>query len=443
MTAEQQAIAQLQEHAVGDLLAGGGIGAIWELAARCEAPRFLGFTAGRVTADLDESVIAELDSEDEARREAAMGWTAGRFEAAGWSWAAAHLDDADAWPAPRAAAFLRSLPPTARVFDWADRLGSDVRARYWEKAPVFLIQDNADQERAARTLVELSHATNALGLLTIAIQHGNQADPDLVAEALSKATADFPASGLPMFTHYVTSLLTYLDNQPQTSRQRMAQLEWRYLPLLEPHHRPTRVLHQELARNPAFFVEIIETIFIPEHDEDGQERQITDEQRQRATLGYQLLRSWHTTPGSVSAPDGPAGPSLAEWVTAARALLTERKLLRSGDQFIGQILSQPSEDPDGTWPGVAVREIVEDARSQDLEQGISIAVLNSRGVTWRALDTGGQPERALADKYQGYAQRIGTQWPRTRRMLQRIAQNWDRSARQEDQLAAAREDFWS
>jgi hypothetical protein len=32
---------------------------------------------------------------------------------------------------------------------------------------------------------------------------------------------------------------------------------------------------------------------------------------------------------------------------------------------------------------------------------------------------------------------------RTRCMLQRIAENWDRRARQEDQLAAAREDFWS
>jgi hypothetical protein len=211
------------------------------------------------------------------------------------------------------AAFLRSLPPTARIFDWADRLGPDVRAHYWEKAPVFLIQEDADRERAARTLVELGHATNALGLLTIAIQHGNPPDPDLVAEALSKATVDFPASNLPMFTYYVTSLLTYLDTQPQTSRQRLAQLEWRYLPLLEPHERPTRVLHQELARDPEFFVEIIETIYIPEHDEDGQERQITDEQCQRATLSYQLLRSWHTIPGSLSAPEAPAGPSLGEW----------------------------------------------------------------------------------------------------------------------------------
>jgi len=439
--AEQQAIAQRQEDAVRDLLAGGGIGAIWELAGRCEAPRLLGYTAGRVTADLDEDVIAELDSADQARHEAAMGWITGRFEAAGWPWATSYLEHAHTWPASRGAAFLRSLPPSARAFDWADRLGTEVRERYWEKAPVLLVQDNADRERAARTLVELGHATSALGLLTSTVQHSGPADPDLVAEALSRATLDFPASGLPIFVHYVTSLLTYLDGQPQVDRRLLAQLEWRYLPLLEPHERPTRVLHQELTRNPEFFVEVIEMVFISEHD--GQERQITDEQRQRATLGYQLLRAWHTTPGGLGTSEAPAGPSLAEWVAVARALLTKRKLLRAGDQFIGQVLSQTPEDPDGTWPGLPVRQIIEDARSQDLEQGINIAILNSRGMTWRALDTGGQPERALADKYQDYAHRVGTQWPRTRRMLLRIAENWDRRARQEDQLAAAREDFWA
>jgi len=123
-----------------------------------------------------------------------------------------------------------------------------------------------------------------------------------------------------MFTYYVTSLLTYLDTQPQTSRQRLAQLEWRYLPLLEPHERPTRVLHQELARDPEFFVEIIETIYIPEHDEDGQERQITDEQRQRATLSYQLLRSWHTIPGSLSWRSAlPPGKGSGSWPRACTA----------------------------------------------------------------------------------------------------------------------------
>ena len=136
--AEQQAIAQRQEHAVRDLLAGGGIGAIWELAGRCEAPRLLGYTAGRVTADLDENVIAELDSADQARREAAMGWIAGRFEAAGWPWATSHLDTPTPGPLRERQPSCARFPPAARVFDWADRLGTEVRERYWEKAPALL-----------------------------------------------------------------------------------------------------------------------------------------------------------------------------------------------------------------------------------------------------------------------------------------------------------------
>lgn len=285
----------------------------------------------------------ELDSADQARYEAAMGWNAGRFVSAGGPWATSHLEHAQTWPAPRAAGFLRSLPPSARAFDWADRFETEVRERYWEKVPALLVRDSADRERAARTLVELGHATSAPGLLTSAVQHGGSADPDLVAHALSKATLDFPASGLPMFVHYVTSLLTYLDSQPQVDLQRLAQLEWRYLPLLEPHERPTRVLRQELARNPVFFVEVIEMIFIPEQD-DHEQRSPTSK-GQRATLGYRLLRSWHTTPGGLGTSEAPAGPILAEWVAAARALLTERKLLRSVDQFIGQVLSQTPKTP--------------------------------------------------------------------------------------------------
>jgi len=436
--AEQAAVAQHQEQAARGLIADGGITTVWELAEHCEAPRVLGYRAGIVSADFDDDVIAELDSAENARRQAAIGWVGGRFESAGWRWAQTHLQHARTWPAARAADFLCSLPPNGSTFDWADQLGAEVRERYWEKMPAIFVRVNTDRERAARTLVELGHANKTLDMLTMAIQQGYALSPDLVADALAGTTPDLSPSGPAMSLHDVTSLLTYLETQPQTDRKRLAQLEWRYLPLFEPHQRPAKILHEELACNPEFFADVIEMIFIPE--KDNREQQITDEQRQRAVLGYRLLRSWHTTPGS---PGLPEGPNLPEWVAAARAQLTEHKLLRSGDQFIGQVLSQTPEDPDGTWPGLQVREIIEKARSRDLEQGVSISIFNSRGVTWRALDTGGQPERALANKYQAYAQRLATQWTRTRRMLLRTAEDWDRMARQEDQQAAMREDFWS
>jgi hypothetical protein len=125
-----------------------------------------------------------------------------------------------------------------------------------------------------------------------------------------------------MFTYYVTSLLTYLDTQPQTSRQRLAQLEWRYLPLLEPHERPTRVLHQELARDPEFFVEIIETIYIPEHDEGPGGRSPTSNARGSPQLPVAPILAHDTRQPQRTRGSRRAEPR--QWVTVARALLTER-----------------------------------------------------------------------------------------------------------------------
>ncbi|MBV9451379.1 MAG: hypothetical protein JO345_36380 [Streptosporangiaceae bacterium] len=440
--AEQRTIEQLRETTVRTLLANGGLDAFWELAEHCEAPDVLGWTAGHVEAAMADSMVAELDSANRARWQAARGWVAGRFAAAGWPWATPYLETARTWPASRVVGFLLAIHPDGRAFDWADQFGAVVRERYWENVQPLLIRDNADRERAARTLVEFGHAVSALGVLTMIIRQG-PADPELIIHALEEANPDPDLRGnaLTMFVYHVTSLLDYLESRPDADRHRLAMIEWRYLPVLESRQRPARVLHQELAQDPQFFTEVIGMVFRPE--QDAQDQHVTEEERHRAILGYQLLQSWRTVPGTLGDSGTSESPDLAQWVSSARALLTQRGLLRSGDRFIGQILSQIPEDSDGTWPGQPVREIIEASRSQDIEQGIDIAIFNGRGVTWRGMDTGGQPERALADKYHVYAQRTGTQWPRTRRMLQRMAENWDRSARQEDQLAAIREDFWS
>lgn len=438
--AEQRTVQRLREAAVREVTASGEP-EFWELAVHCEAPYLLGWTAGLIMAGPGEdSVITELDSAVPERWQAARGWVAGRFETAGWPWAAPYFEAAAAWPAPRAAAFLLALPPGAGVFDQADLLGGEVRERYWKGVQPFAVRDDADLERAARTLTSLGCADAALITLSIMVQRSCAPDPGLVTDALASAapSPDITGSDLSMFVHYVTSLLDYLDGQSAADRHRMAQIEWRYLPALGSHQRPPRVLHQELAREPEFFVEVIALIYPPENA--GQFPEATEEERRRAVLAYQLLRSWNTVPGTAGIP---GGPGLAQWVSQARALLTSRDLLRPGDQFIGHILSQTPEDPDGTWPGLQVRRIIENSRSQDIEQGIDTAVLRGRGPTWRAMNSGGQPERALAAKYQRYAQRTGTQFTRTRRMLQRMAENWDRRARQEDQLAAVREEFWS
>ena len=74
-----------------------------------------------------------------------------------------------------------------------------------------------------------------------------------------------------------------------------------------------------------------------------------------------------------------------------------------GHQKIGQMLSGCPHDPDGSWPCKPVRDAIERMDSKDLEIGLGTGVLNSRGVVSKDPSEGGASERALAERYEGYA----------------------------------------
>lgn len=112
-----------------------------------------------------------------------------------------------------------------------------------------------------------------------------------------------------------------------------------------------------------------------------------------------------------------------------------------GLHVIGQVLSGSPSDPDGSWPCGAVRDIIEDLASSDLEEGIRIGVYNSRGVVTRAPTAGGAQERGLAEKYDGLAAAVSATHPRTARLLRRLAGGYRREARREDFESEVGEDL--
>jgi hypothetical protein len=93
------------------------------------------------------------------------------------------------------------------------------------------------------------------------------------------------------------------------------------------------------------------------------------------------------------------------------------------------------------WPHAAVRGIVEDTISDELERGVANGIYNSRGVVSRALDEGGAQERKLVERYNGYAAALKTQWPRTASMLRRIADFYSHDAAREDAEMELRENL--
>ena len=83
-------------------------------------------------------------------------------------------------------------------------------------------------------------------------------------------------------------------------------------------------------------------------------------------------------------------------------------------------------------PARLLREVIEKVADKDLEIGLGTAVMNSRGVVSKDPSEGGASERALAERYEGYATAVRAPHPRTAGALRRIARWYRQHGSRED-----------
>lgn len=123
---------------------------------------------------------------------------------------------------------------------------------------------------------------------------------------------------------------------------------------------------------------------------------------------------------------------LKDWVYETRKLCEASDMQSLCDHYMGQMLAHAPVDSDGTWPPLAMRELIEDIASPELESEIAIGVFNKRGVTTRSFGDGGQQERDLANLYKEYSAKVIYSFPRTASMLNQIAEYYVREGRRFD-----------
>jgi hypothetical protein len=410
-----------------------------DLATSAQRPDELGRVLGEAGLEAEEhEVLTLLAAAEESHRQLARGYVAGRFAAKGWDWAEVALErGAPDWGPEAYAGFLIALPRASRIWDWAERLGEETERAYWRQFGAWGLAEPADVTRAVRKLLAHGRPYGAVDLLGIYVDQ--RPDPELVADALERA------AGTPldrdvhptMLTYHVAQLLNYVEATDAVDLPRLARLEWAYLPLLRYGDRPAKLLHRELTRDPEFFVEVVSWVYKAENEDP---REASEEQRVRAQLGDELLDSWHEVPGRR--PDDSVDVEiLSRWVRRARELLADRGRTVIGDRQIGRMLRYGPPEADGAWPDAAIRHVIEDVASAELETGLEAEIFNSRGVTTRGPLEGGRQEHEHAERYAGYAVAIGGRWPRTAALLGRIAGVFEADARLEDAEAELREDL--
>lgn len=343
------------------------------------------------------------------------------------------------WPVPVMARALLAVPDDQITFDVVAALGQAAEQTYWEHVGVLRLEDK-DADHAIDRLLEYKRPHSAVQAIVMRAHRGGATRPEQIARVLEQTAQPGSLPDDRYADEYsISELLDMLEKACETdafSEIRVAEIEFLYLPLSQSYSRPPRFLHTELARNPGMFVEAVGHVYRA----DGEaQRELTKGEEALSRRCWKLLDGWRDIPGLR---DGSIdGGELESWVSKAREGLTESARLSTGDFVIGQLVSGSPSGSDGIVPAEPVREIVERLASVRLERGYENGIYNSRGVVMKSILTGGDPEHAIADKFESDAATISGKWPRTASMLRRLARTYRSDGNHGDVDAELRHDL--
>lgn len=427
-TEQAEKLQERRNGAVREVSLQGGVKAVIEFAERAETPGQVGFAFGAIAPLEDETeIIPELfESESSAITQFAAGFVWGRFRTHGWQW----VDSIDmtGWTSEQKATLLAYLPFTSETWSRAKRLLEEQEDVYWAKTYANPYDANHDELTfAIDRLVENHRVLAAIGALERLIYSKGPFENGQIVRVLN-ALLQAPDQLRAMDVHAVAQLIKKLQENPDTNQDELFKIEWAFLALLNGSFGVSpSLLQKRLANDPAFFCEIIQTIFRSDK-EDGTAKDVTEEQKATATNAYRLLMEWKTPPGGQDhgAFDGDA---LNAWLSEVKATCAESGHLKIAMQQVGEVLFYSPPDPDGLWIHTAVATVLNAKDAGEMRLGFEIETFNSRGV--HTVDPEGKPERELAGQYRMRAEEVEIRgYHRLATTLREVAASYDREAEQ-------------
>ena len=441
------ALAKIRAEATAEIASSTDWGGLRSFAVSTEFPWIFGIALAQAGLfEHEVQLLGLLESADHQDVNFAAGYFSQRFRDEGWGWLETHLTAGELSP-DQTARLLLYTDDYPKAWEVAEDAGEAVAATFWRHFRTFgLGGDFAHVDFVAERLLGADRPGGALDLIALYWRREDGADgarAELVARGLEalleRGAADVE---LKLLSHHdLMELFAYLERS-ELPRERLARLEWSYLPAFGIDGRPA-ALGRMLSEEPSFFVDIIRRIYRPRDRDDAEEPETApeaedDEQRAAiATNAYRLLSEWKMMPGRRE--DGTVdAEALEAWVNEAREKLRESGHLEVGDTHIGHVFASSPADPDGSCPCLEVRSLLEKLQSPEIEDGLRVELYNSRGPTSRGVFDGGDQERVVAAGYFEQADKFADRWPRTATLLRELGESYERDARRHDDEAERR-----
>jgi len=432
----EQAIEQKRIQAVEEIFEQGCLQTLFELAERVENPFKVGIALGRSNfPSCEEENLLDwiLGSSQYALRQMAFGFLYGRISLKGLDW----LNSLPAWSkwqewsARKRADYFLCLPFNFSTWNLLAKESQETQNLYWSEVDIYgKGKDRLTPEECKvvlQKLKEYGRLRSAVEFCALCIHHWKiPIHPQLVAEVLEKIILGESREEIKqniILPVAIGELLEFLYNSSEIEEARVARLEWFFLPLLRSCDFKPKLLEKTLAEDPGFFVKVLILLYRAEGEEPIEP---AEEQKIRAHLGRDLLSHWQTPPG-VNADESVDLEKLKFWVHRVCKLAYQVGLEKKAEIHTGLVLAYYPDGTDGAWPHEALRDLLEELKNYEIEKGIEIGILKSRSST-RVAAEGETPERSLADRYRNFVAVVRDKWPRTARLLERVADDYEHKA---------------
>ena len=438
----QEQVEELRQQAVREILHAQEVEGLVNLGTICKIPVFVASAAVPLMGNLGvvRAFVERAISAGEAGVSLAGHISRAAQQLHGEAWRDVVCKEAKAgtWPPAVIASLLIWWPDGRATWDDAAVLG--VAAEYWRRKRVLVIDGTTEEQiYQIDRLIEVGRAPEAFD--RVAPRGGGVPTETLVRlfdatlDELARVQTAEEIRQLGLNSHDVREFLDELRKRADLPREELARREYQALPLLGLLNLQGLTIHEFMAEDPHFFVDILCDVFLPAHRDKSEADESTPEAQARAQAAFRLLEGMQRVPGQREDHQIDEG-TLLQWAEAVRKKAAEVDRAAVADLQIGKMLAHSPEDPeDAGWPHRAVRNVIEKLEADDIERGLTIERVSMRGVYTKDLYEGGAQERDLARQCRDWAAVSRAHWPRMARVLEMMAQIWEEHAQREDMEA--------
>jgi hypothetical protein len=329
------------------------------------------------------------------------------------------------------------INPSKELWTFIDNTTDELKKEYWLSVYPHLY--HLSKEEKIIGLDYLLSYNKFFAAINNSYLFPEELPSELIARILKRAATEKANDEVRSSAYEIEVLFGALDGRNDIDREILIELEWLYLPILASYGagRSPKLLHDELAKSPEFFVAVLKWVYQPKNPETVENEQkgiSTDAIKNRAEQAFKLLHSWKTIPG-VDIDGNIDEQFLNTWIDESRRSAENASRLEVADAQIGQVLAQFPEK-NMHWPPDEICKVLERINTDSIKRNFSSATFNKRGSSSRGAFDGGNIERNHAEYFQKLAEDRRSKYPNVANILTSLANGYLADAQRMDEEAA-------